>query len=108
MENLYLYIVAAVIVVGGIIYAICTIGKVMKMSKEQRVEFVKSFLKGLIADAEAAYGAGHGAEKLASVEAAFAKKAPILYKIALKICGVDSLVDLIELGLFEIKNDFGK
>ena len=108
MENLYLYIIAGAIVVVGLIYAICMIGKVMKMSKEQRVAFVKSFLKGLIADAEALYGSGHGEEKLAAVEAAFAKKAPILYKLALKLCGVNSLAEIIELGLAEIKNDFGK
>ena len=108
MENLYLYIVAGVLVTGVLVYLICTIGKVMKMSKEQRIAFVKSFLKGLIAEAESVYGSGHGADKLALVECTFAKKAPILYKIALRLCGVDSLVELIESGLSELKNDFGK
>ena len=108
MENLYMYIMAAVVVAAGLIYVIITIGKITKMSKAERIEYVKTFLKGLIADAEAAYGSGHGAEKLAAVEAAFAKKAPFLYKIALKLCGVKSLSEIIELGLAEIKDDFSK
>lgn len=108
MENLYLYIIAGLFVAAGLIYVICMVGKITKMSKEERIVFLKTFLKGLIADAEAHYGAGHGQDKLAEVEAMFAKKAPFLYKLALKLCGAESLTALIESALQDIKDSFEK
>lgn len=86
-----------------------TIVKIVRMEPEQREEAVKTYLKGLIAWAEKEFtGHGRGAEKLLSVLEAFSKNAPIFVRLIVLLGGVDSLEELIEKALKELKENFSK
>jgi hypothetical protein len=108
MENIILYIIIGVIGAGILAYLIYNIIKIAKMPKEERKQFLKTYLKGLDAEAERIIGSGNGDIKLAQVEEWFNKKAPLIYKIVLTILGKDNLKDLINDALKEIKESFEK
>lgn len=108
MENIIMYIILGLIGVGIIAFLVYNIIKIAKMPKEERRELLKTYLKGLVAEAEKIIGAGYGDVKLAQVEEWFNKKAPMIYKIILTLLGKDNLKDLIEDALKEIKENFEK
>ena len=78
------------------------------MPKEAKQKELVTYLMGIVAFAESEIGSGHGSEKLALVENYFKTNAPLIYKILLFATGKDSLRDLIELALLEIKSSFSK
>jgi hypothetical protein len=108
MENIIMYIILGLIGAGIIAFLVYNIIKIAKMPKEERRELLKTYLKGLVAEAEKIIGASHGDVKLAQVEEWFNKKAPMIYKIILTLLGKDNLKDLIEDALKEIKENFEK
>lgn len=108
MENVVLYIIIGFLILGIASFIIYKIGKVVKMQPEERKKLLITYLKGLVAQAEQHIGSGHGAEKLAEVEKYFQEKAPFLYKMCLRLVGKDSLKELIEIALKEIKDSFEK
>lgn len=108
MNDIIMYIILGVIGAGILALLIYNIIKIAKMPKEERRELLKTYLKGLVAEAEKAIGAGHGDIKFAQVEEWFNKKAPMIYKIILMLLGKDNLKDLIEDALKEIKESFEK
>ena len=98
--------VVAAIVLAIVIYYIV---KIVKMTPEQREEFIIDFLVGLVTAAELAYEEhGKGSEKLKDVEEAFNKKAPWFLKLLLLITKTSSLDDLIEKALTKAKDAFEK
>lgn len=106
-ETIIWILVAAVgaIVIGFVLYK--AIG-IIKMSSEERHKLIVSYLVTLVNSAEGLIGAGHGKEKLEQVEKWFVEKAPLVYKIILKLLQKENLVDLIEEALKQIKDNFGK
>lgn len=96
--------VVIAIVLGVIIYYTV---KIVKMTPEDRKKKIVTYLKGVVALAEQELGSGQGEAKLEEVEAYFNKNAPILLKVLLFLTGKDSLKDLIEQALSEIKESFG-
>lgn len=108
MENIIIYIVFGLLCIGALAYLIVNIVKFSKMKPEERKEMVVTYLKGLVAYAEKKLGSGKGAEKLKLVEDMFKKKAPLIYKMLLKVIGVNDIKELIEIALAEVKRDFVK
>lgn len=108
MENIIIYIVFGLLCIGALAYLIVNIVKFSKMKPEERKEMVVTYLKGLVAYAEKKLGSGKGAEKLKLVEDMFKKKAPLIYKMLLKVIGVNDIKELIEVALAEVKRDFVK
>ena len=109
VEQIILVCLAAGLAAVGIAWLICTIIRIKKMTPEQRNEQLKTYLKGLIAFAEKAFvGPGRGAEKLQYVIENFNKHAPIILKMILTFAGVESLEELIEKALTELKESFNK
>lgn len=108
MNDVVMYIILGIIGVAILAFLIYYIIKIAKMPKEERKELIKTYLKGLVAEAEKQIGAGNGALKCAQVEEWFNKKAPMILKIVLSILGKESLKDLIEDALKEIKESFEK
>ena len=109
MDKIITYViigVACVAVLGFLIYKIV---KFCKMSDEEKKQVLITYLKGLVAFAESQIVEhGKGAEKLQLVENTFKEKAPFVYKLILKVMGVDNLKGLIEVALKELKRDFEK
>lgn len=108
MNDIIMYIILGIIGAGILAFLIYNIIKIAKMPKEERKELLKIYLKGLVAEAEKAIGAGHGDAKFSQVEEWFNKKAPMIYKIILMLLGKNNLKDLIEDALKEIKESFEK
>ena len=108
MNDIIMYIILGIIGVGILAFFIYNIIKIAKMPSEARRELIKTYLKGLVAEAEKQIGAGNGDLKYAKVEEWFNKKAPMIYKIILTLLGKDNLKDLIEDALKEIKESFEK
>ena len=108
MEDIIIYIVFGLLCVGVLSYLIINIVKFSKMKPEERKEMVITYLKGLVAYAEKELGSGNGAKKLKLVEDMFKKKAPMIYKLLLKVIGVKDIKELIEVALVEVKRDFIK
>lgn len=106
--ELFDYVVIGIFVVLLIGFLACFIAKIAKMSKEDRRELLKVYLKGLVAFAEKEIGSGNGEKKLEIVENRFKESAPFSYKIILKIVGKDNLRGLIEEALKEVKEAFVK
>lgn len=106
MGNIIIYCLFGIFCLSIIIYLVATIVKFCKMSDTEKRSFVLTYLKGLVAYAERELGSGKGAEKLLMVENTFKSKAPIMYKILIKLMGVKDIKELIELALTEIKKDF--
>ena len=106
-EQIIIYIifgVLAAILIGALIVKII---KFVKMSKEEKIKLIKTYLKGIIALAEQEIvGTKRGAERLQMVEGYFNEKAPYIYKAILLILGKDNLRELIEEALKEVKNSF--
>lgn len=108
-DQIIFYIVLGVAVLGILVFAAIWIVKFCKLSKEEKIKLLKTYLKGLIALAEQEIvGSKRGEEKLAMVEKAFREKAPMVYKITLLLLGKDNLTQLIEDALKEIKAAFEK
>lgn len=108
MTDILLYVLlglACAMIIGLLVYKIV---QFCKMPTEEKKKVLITYLKGLVAFAEAEIGSGHGAEKLALVEEYFKTKAPMVYKILLLATGKDNLKDLIEVALKEIKESFSK
>lgn len=99
-----------IIVLAGIIlgYLIYKGVKIIKASPEEKKKVIITYLIGLVTLAEKAIGAGHGDLKLKQVEDWFNKKAPVAYKLMLKLLGKENLKELIEAALKEIKENFAK
>lgn len=107
MENIILYILIGALVLVALGFAIFKIVKIIKMSEEEKRQLLKTYLKGLIALAEKEFSEeGKGAEKLEAVQKYFEKEAPVFLKIVLRIVKKDSLKDLIEEALQELKDSF--
>lgn len=80
----------------------------VRLPQNEREQVLMRWLQGLIVQAELLYTEhGMGKEKFAYVENMFKSKAPIAYKIFLKISG-GNLEDLIEKALAEVKKGFEK
>ena len=108
MEHIILYSIIAVLAAGIIIYICIKFGKVMKMTPEEKKEYLLTFIKGLVAQAESHIGSGHGEQKLKEVETYFQTKAPFAYKLCLKILGKENLKEIIETALDQLKDSFRK
>lgn len=100
----------AIIVLVAIIASFLTYKaiEIIRLSPEDKKKKLVSYLVALVNQAEGFIGAGHGKEKLEQVEKWFDEKAPISYKIILKLLGKENLKGLIEDALKEIKENFGK
>lgn len=108
-DKIYLYIILAVIAVVAIVAIVIFVVKFCRMSKEEKIKLLKTYLKGLIALAEQEIvGDKRGQEKLEMVEKAFQERGPMVYKITLLLLGKDNLTQLIEDALKEIKAAFEK
>ena len=108
MEDIYFYIIIGVIVAILIVFIVISIVKYVKMKPEERREFLKTYVKGLVALAEQTIvGSKKGQEKLKMVEDYFNKKAPFAYKFVLSLIGKDNLGQIIEEALDDIKKSFG-
>lgn len=108
MPDIIMYIILGVIGAAVLAFVIYKIVQTAKMKPEERKELIKTYLKGLVAEAEKQIGAGNGDLKFAQVEEWFNKKAPMILKIVLSILGKENLKDLIEDALKEIKESFEK
>lgn len=108
MNDIVMYIIIGIIGVAALAFLIYYIIKIAKMKPEERRELIKTYLKGLVAEAEKQIGSGNGDLKFAQVEEWFNKKAPMILKIVLSILGKENLKDLIEDALKEIKESFEK
>lgn len=108
MNDVVMYIILGIIGAALLAFLIYNIIKIAKMPPEERKNLIKTYLKGLVAEAEKAIGAGHGDVKFAQVEEWFNKKAPLIYKIVLMVLGKENLKDLIEDALKEVKESFEK
>jgi hypothetical protein len=108
MPDIIMYIILGVIGAAVLAFVIYKIIQIAKMKPEERKELIKTYLKGLVAEAEKQIGAGNGDLKFAQVEEWFNKKAPMILKIVLSILGKENLKDLIEDALKEIKESFEK
>lgn len=109
IDQVALCIVIGLMVLAALAFVIIWIVKFCKMSKEEKVTLVKTYLKGLVALAEQEIvGTKRGQERLKMVEESFQKKAPLVYKITLLLLGKDNLIQLIEDALKEIKIAFEK
>lgn len=109
MDKIITYVIIGVAGVAALSFLIYKIVKFCKMNPEEKKQVLITYLKGLVAFAESQIVEhGKGAEKLQLVENTFKKKAPFIYKILLKVVGVNNLRDLIEVALKEIKRDFEK
>lgn len=107
MENILLYIAAGIVTIIGLFWLVCNLVKIAKMSNDEKRKVLITYLQGAVALAEKEIGAGKGDEKLASVEKYFNEKAPMFYKIILRIAGAGDLKGLIEEALKDIKQSFG-
>ena len=103
-----MWIIIGVVGAAVLAFIIYWIIKICKMKPEDRKKLLLTYLKGLVAMAEKEIGAGHGDAKLQEVEDYFAKHAGWFLKILLLISGKDSLKDLIEQALKEVKESFEK
>ena len=108
MEDIIIYCLFGILCLSVITYLVVNIVKFCKMTPTEKREFVLTYVKGLVAYAEKTLGSGKGQEKLLLVENTFKSKAPIMYKIMIKLLGVKDIKELIELALSDIKNDFQK
>lgn len=109
MDKIITYIIIGVVGVAALSFLIYKIVKFCKMSAEEKKQVLITYLKGLVAFAESQIVEhGKGAEKLRLVENTFKEKAPFVYKLLLKVVGVDNLKGLIEVALKELKRDFEK
>ena len=108
MSDLYLYIVIGVVALVLLTLLIIKIIKFVKMSPEQKREFLKTYVKGIVVLAEQTVtGDKKGQEKLQMVEDYFNKKAPMAYKFVLFLIGKDNFKQIVEEALEDIKNSFG-
>lgn len=108
MNDIIMWIIFAAIWIAVLAVVIYYIIKICKMGADERKELLLTWLKGAVAAAEQEIGAGHGAEKLREVEEYFNAHAGWFLKILLRLSGKDTLDDLIEQALKEIKNSFEK
>lgn len=108
MPDIIMYIILGVVGAAVLAFVIYKIVQIAKMKPEERKQLIKTYLKGLVAEAEKQIGAGNGDLKFAQVEEWFNKKAPMVLKIVLFILGKENLKDLIEDALKEIKESFEK
>lgn len=108
IENIIFIGYLAITVVVFLARIIIGVISIKKMTKEQRIQLLKDFVCGAIVSAENELGSGKGAEKLQSVENYFYMKAPTYYKMVLRAVGKNSLQDIIEEALTEVKNGFSK
>lgn len=109
MNDTIMWIIIGVVAAIVLAIVIVNLVKIFKMSPEDRKKTIITYLKGIIALAEQEIlGSQKGQEKLAMVEEYFNKNAPWFIKIILNLLGKDSLKELIEIGLAEIKKSFEK
>ena len=107
MENMMLYIAAAIVVAAAIGFGIYWIAKFCKMSPEQKKQLIVTYLVGVVTKMEDQLGSGRGDEKLKKAEEYFQKNAGAFYKTLLTFFGKDKLKDLIEEALKMVKKNFG-
>ena len=108
MNDLYLYIVIGVVALVLLTLLIIKIVKFVKMSPEQKREFLKTYVKGIVVLAEQTVtGDKRGQEQLQMVVDYFNKKAPMVYKFVLFLIGKDNFKQIVEEALEDIKNSFG-
>ena len=108
MENISLYLCIGAVVLVIFLYLALQIAKFCKMSKDDKRKLLLTYLAGLVTMAEDKIGAGHGAEKLAEVEAYFETHAGLFYKMLLRVFGKENLKGLIEEALQLVKKNFEK
>lgn len=108
MEKIiYLCIIVAIVVATAVTVGYKII-KIKKMPLEEKKDLLISYLSGLVVKAEDVIGSGRGSDKLKQVELMFEGKAPLAYKIILKMVGANSLKELIEESLQRVKKNFEK
>lgn len=108
-DTIILYSVIGIIAVCLLVFVITWIIKFCKMSKEEKIKTLKTYLKGLVSLAEQEIiGTKKGEEKMKMVEDYFNKKAPFIYKMILSVLGKENLKEIIEEALKEIKDSFEK
>ena len=109
MNDVIMWIIIGLVGAGLLAFIIYYLIKFCKLSKEERIKVLKTYLKGAIALAEQEIvGNKKGEEKLAMVEEYFRQHAPWFLKALLLITGKDNLKDLIEEALKEVKGSFEK
>ena len=109
MEKIVMWIIIGVVCAGVLAFVIYNIIKISKMSAEDRKKVLITYLKGAIALAEQEIiGTKRGEERLKMVEDYFNENAPWFLKILLALMGKETLKQLIEDGLSEIKKSFGE
>lgn len=108
MENIGLYLGVSAIVLAFLSYFVPQVIKFGKMSQDDKRKLLLTYLAGLVTMAEDKIGAGHGAEKLAEVEAYFKTHAGLFYKMILRVFGKENLKGLIEEALQLVKKNFEK
>lgn len=109
MNDVVMWIIIGLVCAGVLAFVIYYLVKFFKLSKEERTALIKTYLKGAIALAEQEIvGNKKGEERLAMVEEYFKEHAPWFLKALLLITGKDSLKDLIEEALKEVKSSFEK
>ena len=109
MNDVIMWIIIGVARDGVLAFVIYNIVKISKMKPEERKKVLITYLKGLVALAEQEIlGNKKGEEKLKMVEDYFNKNAPWFLKLLLILMGKDSLKELIEVALAEIKKSFGE
>ena len=108
MNDIIMYVLIGIIGVFVLGVAIYWLVKFCKLSKEDKKKLLLVYLKGMVAQAEKEIGAGHGMEKLQEVEEYFDKNAGWFMKMLRLLTGKEHFVELIELALTEIKDNFCK
>lgn len=108
IDKIVLYVIIGAFCIFLITFLVIKIVKFAKMSKDEKIKLLKTYLKGIISLAEQEIvGDKRGDERLKMVEDYFNKKAPKVYKIVLLLLGKDNLKQFIESSLEEIKQSFG-
>lgn len=109
MNDVIMWIIIGIVGAGLLAFLVYTIVRLCKMTPGKRRETIKTYLKGLIALAEQEIvGNKKGEERLAMVEEYFKQHASWFLKLLLLITGKDSLKELIEESLSEVKKSFEK
>lgn len=108
IDNILMWVIIAVVIAAVLAVAIVGIVKVCKLKPEERKKVLLTFVKGIVAMAEKEIGSGHGDEKFKEVEEYFHKHAGWFIKTLLMLSGKNTLKDLIELALQEVKEAFEK
>lgn len=103
----WVMLIAALVIGGGVIT--WKVIQVIRMKPEEREEIIKQWLVSAVVAAESAIKeSGAGQKKMEMVMEQFQKKAPIIYKLMMKLTKNANLKDLINKALTMVKENFEK